>query len=76
MNDRDLDLAKANQQIDWILQHPDTSLWLKTTLKQARRRDPLAVSNDLELLSCVLRPWCETSMLGTTDQAVTATDER
>lgn len=68
MNDRDLDLTKANQQIDWVLQHPDMSLWLKTTLKAALQRDPLAVSNDLELLNCVLRPWCETSMPVTMEQ--------
>lgn len=73
MNDRDLDLNKAHQQIDWVLHHPDMSLWLKTTLKAALQRDPIAVSNDLELLNCLLRPWCETAALTAATQTRSAT---
>lgn len=62
MHDCDIDLTKANQQIDWVLQHPDMSAWVKDTLRSALERDPLAVSNDLELLNCVLRLWCESSI--------------
>ena len=62
MHDRDIDLTRANQQIDWVLHHPDMSAWVKSTLKAARRCDPLTLSNDLELLDCLLRVWCEAAM--------------
>jgi hypothetical protein len=62
MQRQEIDLATANQRIDWILRHPDISPWLKATLEAAHRRDPVAVVNDLELLNCALRPWCELSM--------------
>jgi hypothetical protein len=62
MQQQDIDLITADQRIDWILRHPDMSPWLKTTLRTARQRDPVVVANDLELLNCTLRPWCEMAM--------------
>lgn len=52
----------VDQQITWILSHPDMSPWLKTTLGSARLRKPSDVLNDLEILNCVLRKWCEASL--------------
>jgi hypothetical protein len=52
----------AEQRIDWVLAHPHTSPWLKTSLASARQRNPLDVLNDLEFLDCLLRAWCDASL--------------
>lgn len=74
MQRQEIDLATANQRIDWILRHPDMSPWLKTTLEAARQRNPVAVANDLELLNCALRPWCEMSIHAAAAEADAAAD--
>ncbi|MEP7186859.1 MAG: hypothetical protein ABI767_13575 [Rhodanobacter sp.] len=38
------------------------SPWLKTSVASARQREPLEVLNDLEILDCVLRAWCDASL--------------
>lgn len=62
MQRQEIDLATANARIEWLLCDPDMSPWLKTTLRTARQRDPIALANDLELLRCALNPWCELSI--------------
>ena len=52
----------ADERIEWILANPAMSEWLKSALDGARRRDPRAVLNDLELLDCALRHWCDHSL--------------
>lgn len=54
--------ATVNQQIDWILSHPDMSHWLKDALRSVRQRKPIDVLNDLEMLDYVLKQWCEVSL--------------
>jgi hypothetical protein len=54
--------ATVDQQIDWILSQPDMSPWLKDALRGARQRKAIDVLNDLEMLDCVLRQWCEASL--------------
>ena len=41
--------------VDFILNHPDMSPWLKDALAAAVDRDPSAVLNDLEILNFVFR---------------------
>lgn len=41
--------------VDFILNHPDMSPWLKDALTTAMDRDPSAVLNDLEMLNFVFR---------------------
>lgn len=40
----------ANARIDWVLNHPHMSDWLKAALRSARDLDPIAVQNDIEML--------------------------
>ena len=40
----------ANARIDWVLNHPHMSDWLKAALRSARELDPVAVQNDIEML--------------------------
>ena len=55
----DIDLISAERCIHRALTHPALSGWLKDALRSALERDPLAVANDVELLSHLLRPWTE-----------------
>jgi len=41
--------------IDFVLNHPGMSSWLKDALATAVERDPSAVLNDLEVLNFVFR---------------------
>ena len=55
----DIGLISAERRIHRALAHPALSEWLKDALRSALGRDPLAVANDVELLSHLLRPWSE-----------------
>jgi hypothetical protein len=48
-------LLLAEERIDWVLSHPDMSIWLKNTLRMARDRNPIDALNDLELLQTLLQ---------------------
>ncbi|TCT11596.1 hypothetical protein EDC22_104359 [Tepidamorphus gemmatus] len=48
-------LQEAEARIDWVLAHPHTSDWLRTALDGARRRNPVELLNDLEMLDHLLR---------------------
>ena len=48
-------LRVTEARIDWVLEHPDMSDWLKQALRTARGRDPSAVLNDLEMLRTLLQ---------------------
>lgn len=61
MQHEDNQLASVDQRIQWVLSHPDMSAWLKASLASARQREPVAVLNDLEILDCLLRAWCNES---------------
>ena len=65
MEQQDNNPAPVDQQIDWILAHPEMSQWLKDALLVARQRKPIDVLNDLEMLDCLLGQWCEASLLVT-----------
>lgn len=62
MQPQDTPLRTAQQRLDWLLAHPDTSPWLKSAIAGAQQRDPLDVWNDLELLDCALRFWCDAAL--------------
>ncbi len=49
-------LAAADERINFILHHPDMSDWLKQALQTAVGRDPVALQNDIEMLSHLLTP--------------------
>lgn len=48
-------LLLAEERIDWVLSHPDMSIWLKNALRMARGRDPIDVLNGFELLQTLLQ---------------------
>ncbi|GAB0120132.1 hypothetical protein [Acidisoma sp. 7E03] len=56
--------SEADAQIAFILDHPGMSDWLKTALREALPRDPVAVLNDLELLAIVLRGRADALLTG------------
>lgn len=62
MEQKDNRQPTVDQRIEWVLSHPDMSPWLKASVASARQRDPLDVLNDLEILDCVLRAWCDASL--------------
>ena len=47
-------LATAQARIAWIIDHPDTSDWLKQALRSAEDGDPIALRNDVEMLRCLI----------------------
>lgn len=59
MHDDDNSMKQLNGRIEFILEHPTMSTWLKETLVSALKRDPNAVLNDLEILNVTLKPLCE-----------------
>jgi len=40
----------ANARIEWVLNHPHMSDWLKAALRSAQGLDPTAIQNDIEML--------------------------
>lgn len=51
-------VRQAERNIAWILEHPAFSDWLKDALRSGVMRDPVHLTNDLELLRhllCVVR---------------------
>lgn len=53
------DTLRTNEdRITWVLDHPRMSLWLKTALKSALERNPIALLNDLEILNQLLQEYC------------------
>lgn len=60
MSQRDKDmLDTAQSRIEFVLNHPGMSAWLKDTVRTALDRDPVEVLNDLEILNQLLRVRCE-----------------
>lgn len=49
-------LAAANARITWALNNPRMSNWLKRALRTAENADPIALSNDIEILRQLLIP--------------------
>jgi hypothetical protein len=49
----------AEDRIQWVLDHPDMSDWVKDVLRTARDRNPVDVLNDLEILNTLLRSHAE-----------------
>lgn len=47
--------ASGDASVDFVLNHPDMSPWLKDALATALDRAPPAVLNDLEILNFVFR---------------------
>ena len=52
-------MKEAKRRIDFVLNHPANSEWLKDSLRKALDRDPIEVVNDLEVLNTLLRTHCE-----------------
>jgi len=57
-------LAELDQQVDFVLNHREMSVWLKTTLESAIDLDPVDVLNDLEILNQILPRRCR-MLIGT-----------
>ncbi len=55
-------VLSAERHIERALMHPAFSEWLKVTLRSAVQRDPIALTNDLELLTHLLRAWCDAQL--------------
>ncbi len=45
------DLEAIDARIHWVLEHPDMSPWLKSALGSALVRDPISMTNDLQILA-------------------------
>lgn len=48
-------LTVAEERIQWVLDHPGMSDWVKGALRTARDCNPVDVINDLEILNTLLR---------------------
>jgi hypothetical protein len=46
---------EAERRIEWILDHPHVSAWLKESVRSAIKRDPVEALNDAELLLQLIR---------------------
>ncbi len=57
LSNRNTEVERAIQHVDWILEHPAFSDWIKHALRTAIERDPVSVANDVELLKHVLHAW-------------------
>lgn len=56
MNNNVSDALKATElRIAWVLDNPAMSSWLKAALRGALEQNPIVVSNDVEVLSNLLR---------------------
>lgn len=62
-NEPEVALKIVDARIAWVLQHPRTSNWLKSTLQGALEADPLCLANDLEMLRHLLQSRSE-ALLG------------
>ncbi len=60
--DNDRDLAQADRNIEWIIDHPGTSDWVRQSLKAARGSDPGEVLVGIELLAHLLKPRAESQI--------------
>lgn len=62
-------LETAEARIEWALNHPHVSAWLKQTLRAAKDQDPVTLLNELAMLDALLQPRCHALIaLATTDQ--------
>lgn len=52
-------LKVAEERIQWVLDRPGMSDWVKGALRTARERNPVDVLNDLEVLNALLRTHAE-----------------
>ena len=52
-------MAGDMPSITEVLSDPTTSIWLKTALCSALRRDPVDAANDCELLAHLLKQRCD-----------------
>ena len=57
--DDDRDLSQAERNIDWMIEHPGTSDWVRQSLMAARDSDPGEVLVGIELLAHLLKPRAE-----------------
>jgi hypothetical protein len=58
-----IDVLWTEQRVHSALENRALSPWLKDALRSALEREPVELANDLELLSLLLRPWCEARMV-------------
>lgn len=52
----EVEMAAIERRIAWLLTHHATSNWLRGALQSALAEDPVAVSNDVEVLRHLLVP--------------------
>lgn len=55
----EIQLAMADARIEWVLDHPHMSDWLKQALRAAGGLRPMAMQNDIEMLRHLLGPRVE-----------------
>ena len=49
-------LAVSDARIEWVLEHPHISDWLKQALRTAEGLDPIRLQNDVEMLRHLIAP--------------------
>ncbi|GAB4152071.1 MAG: hypothetical protein Tsb0016_24430 [Sphingomonadales bacterium] len=62
-------LKTAEARMEWALNHPHVSAWLKQALRAAKDQDPVTLLNELAMLDALLQPRCHALIeLSTTTQ--------
>lgn len=64
-------LAIADKRIEWVLNNPHMSSWIKMVVKSTIDRDPIALQNDLEVLSHLIRARTQAQIAMTIDKGKT-----
>jgi hypothetical protein len=59
MSNYERHFEQANKRIQFVLDHPGLSPWLKEAVSSALERDPVEVLNDLEIINVTLKYRCE-----------------
>jgi len=70
----EVELARANARISWVLAHSECSDWLKQALRTALDRDPIEAANDAELLRHLLVPLATADTITALDRLALLSD--
>lgn len=67
-------LEVSDIRIAWVLNNPAMSSWLKAALRGALEQNPIVVSNDVEVLSNLLRARADAWLQDQLEAVVEKTD--
>ena len=62
------ELAGDEERIEWALDHPGLSSWLKDALRNARDQDPSVLTTEVELLRSLILPWAQSRVQAMLEQ--------